>query len=145
MFLVLILPAALLLAALYFLILYPRFLSPLRHIPGPPLGSILKGQFPTIINGEAGIPQREWVKTYGSAIRIVGPVGLERVIFTRPEALAKILTSDWVDYPRPDFMRHALGIVAGYGLLTVTGNEHKGMRKAMNPAFSIPNLMSREF
>lgn len=29
-------------------------------------------------------------------------------------------------------MRDILGLVAGYGLLTVTGNEHKQMRKAMN-------------
>ena len=37
-----------------------------------------------------------------------------------------------------------LGVVAGYGLLTVTGDEHRQMRKAMNPAFSLPNLMNRE-
>lgn len=41
-------------------------------------------------------------------------------------------------------MREILGMVAGYGLLTVTGNRHKQMRKAMNPAFSIPNLTARE-
>ena len=41
-------------------------------------------------------------------------------------------------------MRHVLGFATGYGLLTVTGNEHKQMRKTMNPAFSLPNLVSRE-
>jgi cytochrome P450 len=41
-------------------------------------------------------------------------------------------------------MRNVLGIVAGFGLLTVTGDEHRLMRRAMNPAFSIPNLSSRE-
>jgi cytochrome P450 len=41
-------------------------------------------------------------------------------------------------------MRDILGLTAGFGLLTVTGNEHKQMRKSMNPAFSIPNLMARE-
>lgn len=40
-------------------------------------------------------------------------------------------------------MRNVLGIAAGYGLLTVTGDEHRLMRRAMNPAFSIPNLSSR--
>ncbi|KAJ7593064.1 cytochrome P450 [Mycena floridula] len=140
---ILVIPAILFLLALYFLILSPYFFSPLRHIPGPPLGNPITGQFPAIITGEAGIPQREWVKKYGSAVRVVGPIGIERVIFTRPEAMAKILVSDWIDYPRPDFMRHALGITAGYGLLTVTGNEHKNMRKAMNPAFSIPNLTAQ--
>ncbi|KAG6857715.1 hypothetical protein H0H87_004131 [Tephrocybe sp. NHM501043] len=97
----------------------------------------------TIINGEAGIPQREWVKKHGPVVRVVGPVGVERLIFMKPDALHKILVSDWVDYPRPGFMRSTLGLTAGWGLLTVTGNEHKQMRKSMNPAFSIPNLMAQ--
>ncbi|KAF5367336.1 hypothetical protein D9615_010281 [Tricholomella constricta] len=128
---------------LYQLILYPHFLSPLRHIPGPPLGHPVYGQFPTIIKGEAGIIQREWAKKHGSVVRAVGPIGIERLMFTKPDALHKILVSDWVDYPRPGFMRDILGLTAGYGLLTVTGNEHKQMRKFMNPAFSIPSLMAQ--
>lgn len=42
-------------------------------------------------------------------------------------------------------MRDVLGLTVGYGLLTVTGNEHRQMRKTMNPAFAIPNLMARAF
>lgn len=42
-------------------------------------------------------------------------------------------------------MRNILGRVAGYGLLTVTGDEHRVMRRAMNPAFSIPSLTAREY
>lgn len=42
-------------------------------------------------------------------------------------------------------MCNTLGLVAGSGLLTVTGDCHKQMRKAMNPAFSISNLISREY
>lgn len=41
-------------------------------------------------------------------------------------------------------MRKALGSVVGYGLLTVTGDEHRMMRRAMNPAFSIQSLTARE-
>ena len=42
-------------------------------------------------------------------------------------------------------MKEILGMVAGWGLLTVTGNEHRAMRRAMNPAFSIPNLSARMY
>ncbi|KAG5342648.1 hypothetical protein C0989_010616 [Termitomyces sp. Mn162] len=87
--------------------------------------------------------KRGWVKKYGPIVRAVGPFGIERLIFMKPEALHKILVSDWVDYPRPGFMRSALGLTAGWGLLTVTGSEHKQMRKVMNPAFSITNLMAQ--
>uniref|UniRef100_A0A8H8CGE5 Cytochrome P450 n=1 Tax=Psilocybe cubensis TaxID=181762 RepID=A0A8H8CGE5_PSICU len=128
---------------LYQMFLYPRFFSPLRSVPGPPLGHPIYGQFVTILRGEVGIPQRGWVKEHGSVVRVVGPIGIERLIFMRPEALHKILVSDWVDYPRPNFMRSVLALVTGHGLLTVTGNDHKQMRRAMNPAFSIPNLMAQ--
>lgn len=84
----------------YRLYVYPRYLSPLRTIPGPPLGSLISGQFTYILREEAGIPQREWVKKHGPAVRVVGPVGVERVIFVSEEALHKILVSDWTDYPR---------------------------------------------
>jgi hypothetical protein len=43
---------------------------------------------------------------------------------------------------QPDFLRDFLGLVTGYGLLTVEKNEHRQMRRMMNPAFSLPNLTS---
>ncbi|KAH7927163.1 cytochrome P450 [Leucogyrophana mollusca] len=127
----------------YQLVLWPYFLSPLRLLPGPPLGNPLQGQFPTILEEEAGVPQRRWLKKYGPVVRVVGPIGIERLIFVKAEALQQILVSDWLDFPRPDFYRHVLGLVVGYGLFTVTGNEHKMMRKTMGPAFAIPNLMAQ--
>lgn len=69
-------------------------------MPGPPLGNLILGQSPHIIRNEVGIPQREWVKQYGPIIRIVGPVGIERVMFLKPEALHQIMVKDWLDYPR---------------------------------------------
>ncbi|KAF9476118.1 cytochrome P450 [Pholiota conissans] len=125
---------------LYF---YPRFFSPLRGVPGPPLDSMITGQFGEIIRGEAGIPQRAWVKQYGPVVRVVGPIGIERLIFMNPEAIHKILVTDWMDYPRPKFMRDVLGFATGHGLLTVSGHEHKHMRKAVNPAFSLSSLISQ--
>ncbi|KIK58654.1 hypothetical protein GYMLUDRAFT_694329 [Collybiopsis luxurians FD-317 M1] len=128
---------------LHKLFFYPLFFSPIRNVPGPPLGHPLWGQFAKVMSSESGIAQREWAKQYGAVVRVVGPVGIERVMFLRPEALHKIMVKDWLDYPRPDFMRKVLGHVTGYGLLTVTGDDHRQMRKAMNPAFSIPNLMAQ--
>ena len=108
---------------LHQLIIYPYLFSPIRKIPGPPLGSdgfpssiqssqsesrswlarklwsLLAGHFPAIIRGEAGVLQREWVKQYGPVVRAVGPMGIERLIFTSHEALHKILQES-VDHPR---------------------------------------------
>jgi len=81
-------------------VLYPRYFSPLRHVPGPPVGHPIYGQFGEILRSEAGVIQLEWAKKYGKVVRAVGPIGVERLIFLDPEALHKILVSDWAAYPR---------------------------------------------
>ena len=53
-----------------------------------------------MIGDESGIPQREWVKEHGPVVRAVGPVGVERLILVRPEAIHKIMVEDWADNPR---------------------------------------------
>ncbi|KIJ32712.1 hypothetical protein M422DRAFT_35753 [Sphaerobolus stellatus SS14] len=130
-------------AVIHQLWLRPILFSPLRKVPGPPFGHFLYGQFVNIMKAEAGVVQLEWAEKYGPTVRAVGPFGLERMIFVNQSALQRIMVSEWINYPRPDFMRNILGFVAGYGLLTVTGNEHKLMRRAMNPAFSLSNLMAQ--
>lgn len=85
---------------LHKLYIYPLFLSPLKHVPGPPLGHPLWGQYQKVLKSEAGVPQREWVKKYGPVVRVMGPVGLDRLMFLKPEALHKMMVADWLDYPR---------------------------------------------
>ncbi|KZV63093.1 cytochrome P450 [Peniophora sp. CONT] len=121
----------------------PRFFSPMRGVSGPPVRVSLLGHFREIMRSEPGMAEIEWTRTYGPVVRTVGPFGGERMILLRPEALQKILVSDWADYERPKPMRNLLGLVAGYGLLTTSGNEHKQMRHAMNPAFALSNLMNQ--
>lgn len=85
---------------IYAWFIWPLLLSPLRVLPGPPLGHPILGQIPTVIKSESGIPHREWVKKYGPVVRVVGPIGMERVIFMKPEALQQVLVKDWLEYPR---------------------------------------------
>lgn len=92
------------------LIIWPFILSPLRKLPGPPVGNLILGQTRTIMNSETGLPQREWVKRYGPVVRIIGPVGVERLIFMKPEALHQILVKDWLQYPRVSIdFHHVIG------------------------------------
>lgn len=146
---------------LYRMVLYPRFFSPLRNVPGPPLGNPFFGQFLTIVRNETCIPQREWANKYGPVVRQMGLLGEERLILLSPEALQQYVVTGWLEYPRvspfpvilssklidyilqPQFIRDVMGMIVGYGLFTVTGDEHKQLRKAITPAFSIPNLMAR--
>jgi hypothetical protein len=40
------------------------------------------------------------VKQYGPVVRVVGAIGIERMIFMKPEALHQILVKEWLQYPR---------------------------------------------
>lgn len=127
---------------LYWLIVYPRFFSPLRHLPGPPVGEPILGQARKIFSTQVGMAAREWINEYGSIVRAVGPVGLERLIFITPEGLHQIMSRP-LDCPRPLYLRNFFELITGRGLLTVMGDEHKQMRRVMNPAFSLQNLMAQ--
>lgn len=45
---------------------------------------------------------------------------------------------------QPPYVERLLDLLAGHGLLSVSGEEHRRMRKAMNQAFAMPNLMARK-
>ena len=145
---------------LYRFVLWPRYLSPLRHVPTAPGAKLIMGHAHLTYNNKACLSQREWTKQLGPVVRFFGPFGSECLFFLQAEPLHQILSTGWFDYPRvriirfslktcfsepakPAFVRQILRIIAGDGLLAVTGHEHRLMRKAMNPAFSIPNLMAR--
>ncbi|KIJ48186.1 hypothetical protein M422DRAFT_247958 [Sphaerobolus stellatus SS14] len=130
-------------AVLHQLFLRPMWFSPLRKVPGPPFGNLFYGQFLNILKREPDVYQMEWAKKYGPTVRAVGPFGFEHLILAKPSALQKILVSEWLDYPKPDFFRWVLGFATGYGLLSAKGHAHKLMRRALSPAFSLSNLMTK--
>lgn len=144
------------------LVLWPWYLSPLRYVPTAPGAQLFMGHSHLLSNKEACIPQREWAKTLGPIVRFFGPFGSERLLFLQSVSLHQILAKGWLDYPivrnirfsqvffsecgaQPTYVRNVYGVIVGHGLLTVTGEEHRLMKKAMNPAFSIHNLMSRTY
>jgi hypothetical protein len=46
--------------AFWRVILWPKYFSPLRHLPSPKEGSWWNGQFPKILAEPTGAPMREW-------------------------------------------------------------------------------------
>ena len=85
---------------LYRSIIYPRFFSPLRNVPGPSLRNPILGNYLTIVQNETCIPQREWAKVHGPVVRMMGLFGKERLIFLSPDALYQIFVKDWLEFPR---------------------------------------------
>ncbi|KAJ7314919.1 hypothetical protein DFH08DRAFT_820892 [Mycena albidolilacea] len=76
----------------------------------------------------------------GASLSNVNPL-LELAITS--QSYKRRVVSPTADGPVSKFLRDVLGLVAGHGLLTTTGEDHKQLRKAMTPAFSVSNLMAQ--
>ncbi|KAM6504223.1 Cytochrome P450 [Amanita muscaria] len=111
----------------------------------PPGSQPIVGHSLTILGVKnSGTTLREWIKQFGPTLRVVGPFWSDHLIMMKPEHLEKVLGKDSAhEYPKPGFVRRALEIMFGYGLVTVIGDEHRSLRKAMNPAFSMANLTAQ--
>ncbi|KAJ7455984.1 cytochrome P450 [Mycena galericulata] len=106
-------------------------------MPGPSMGNPILGRSKEIADPAIN---KAWAKEYGACFRVMGPLGIEAIMCMSPKALDQILVKEWDSYPRPKFFRNMMWVGVGRGLSTVTGDDHKRMRAALNPAFSNLNL-----
>ncbi|CAK7235748.1 hypothetical protein SBRCBS47491_009401 [Sporothrix bragantina] len=125
------------------LYLYPNFFSPLRHLPQPKSGNVfLLGQFPRINREATGKPALEWINTIpnNGLIRYLGLFNQERLLITKPKALAEVLVSKNYDFIKPGQVRNALSRILGVGILLAEGDEHRFQRKMLAPAFAFRHI-----
>nr|POE49146.1 cytochrome p450 3a12 [Quercus suber] len=125
----------------YQYIIHPRFVSPLRHIPGPKDGDFVLGHTRQIVRESSGSPQRGWVETIPNDGLIRYSVwGRQRVMATTPKAMAEILVTKNYDFIKPWQIRAGLGQILGIGVLLAEGDEHKRQRKHLMPAFAFRHI-----
>ncbi|KIL64507.1 hypothetical protein M378DRAFT_11503 [Amanita muscaria Koide BX008] len=125
-------------------LIWRKFKSPLRRLPTPPGSKPFVGHTSTILSDKGAATLREWITQFGTTLRVYGPLWTEYLVIVKPEHVAKVLGKDSsYEYPKPGFLRKALEIIFGHGLASVTGDEHRSLRKAMNPAFSADNLTAQ--
>ncbi|KAL8799600.1 MAG: hypothetical protein Q9182_005776 [Xanthomendoza sp. 2 TL-2023] len=119
-------------------ILYPKYLSPLRHLPEPAGNALFMGQFVTIRTEATGSPQQRWANEIPNdgLIRYLNVFNEERLLITGPKALAEVLTIKSYDFIKPAQIRNGLGRLLGVGILLAEGEEHKVQRKNLMPAFA---------
>lgn len=121
----------------------PTYLSPLRHIPGPPNVSKhnpyrlpFVGNFLDILREEAGVPHRQWIEQYGGIVVYRGLFNSLRVIIADPKAISHVFSTNSYHYRKSDRVVKVLSQVLGHGVLLAEGDAHKKQRKMLNPAFS---------
>ena len=122
--------------------LYPKLFSPLRHLPGPKDNSFFNGQQARISKEPTGVPMVEWFNSIPNEglIRYMSILNLERLAPTSAKALQEILVTKNYDFEKPADFRHTIGRILGVGILLAEGDEHKGQRRALNPAFSFRHV-----
>lgn len=128
---------------IYSVLLYPRYFSPLRHLPMVTEGNHpIMGQWFAITKEASGTPMRRWTATVPNdgLIRYLGLFNRERLLLTSPKALAEVLNSKNYDFQRPQFLLAGIGKILGIGLLLSEGEDHKTQRKGFTPAFAFRHI-----
>ncbi|KAF5878704.1 putative cytochrome p450 97b3 protein [Botrytis fragariae] len=79
--------------AIWRVILYPYYFSPLRHLPSPKGGSWWNGQWKRISGEPTGQPMLDWIQDVPNdgIIRYLGMLNSERVMVTNAKALSEVL------------------------------------------------------
>ncbi|KAK4936808.1 hypothetical protein LTR10_022397 [Elasticomyces elasticus] len=127
---------------IYNTFIYPRFVSPLRHLPTVPGGSWINGHWMTLLKEPSGIPMRRWANEIpnNGLIRYLHLFNRERLLLASPQALSEVLTLKSYDFVKPELLRLGIGQVLGVGVLLAEGDEHKTQRKNLMPAFHFRHI-----
>lgn len=120
------------------IVIYPKLVSPLRHLPQPAGASFFMGQSARIMKEASGMPMRDWVETVPNdgLIRYTHWLNQERLLVTTPKTLGEVLVTKNYDFIKPAHFRNGLGRILGIGILLAEGDEHKTQRKNLMPAFA---------
>ncbi|UNI16538.1 hypothetical protein JDV02_002965 [Purpureocillium takamizusanense] len=126
----------------YAILIYPHYVSPLRHLPQVPGGVPIFGQGVSLRKYGPGLLAKKWISEVPNdgLLRILWHFNQEMVIVNSPQALSEILVTKCYSFEKPEFARKFLAFVIGWGLLTVEGDEHKTQRRDMLPAFSYRHI-----
>lgn len=127
----------------YSIILWPRFLSPLRHLPIVTDGAgFMNGQLATIVEEPSGVLLRRWMNEIpnNSFIRYLHFLDRKRLLLLSPKTLAEVLVNKTQDFAKLDLLKTGIGKILGNGLLLVGGEEHKIQRKGLGSAFNFRHI-----
>ncbi|KAL2127162.1 hypothetical protein VTI74DRAFT_11221 [Chaetomium olivicolor] len=126
----------------YSIILWPKYFSPLRHLPEPAEGrSWWNGFGSRAFFGAKGEPVAQWNRSlrHNGIFRYLDVLNTERVAITSPELVAEVLqrTQDF-EQSRTLFLLAAP--ILGPGIILVNGEEHKRQRKILSPCLSTKEI-----
>ncbi|KAI1425843.1 cytochrome P450 3A5 [Xylaria sp. FL1777] len=123
--------------------LYPRFFSPLRHLPGPQDNNIILGQELNKFKADSPVGrQLDWSRRWPDApfIRYLSVAGREALVVNSLAAHRAILQTHAYDLVKPPLFARLVGEITGDGLLFAEGEYHKHQRRLLMGPFSVPSM-----
>ncbi|KAK3354034.1 cytochrome P450 [Lasiosphaeria hispida] len=127
----------------YQFFIYPYFVSPLRHLPGPKDHHFLIGH--TLNQFRSGSPNEPflaWMRQWPNAslIRYFNVGNSDAVLVTSLAAHKEILRDKAYSFQKPAFFTRLVSDIVGFGLVFAEGEEHKKQRRVLAGLFSPSNL-----
>lgn len=120
--------------AIYKFWVFPNYVSPLRHLPGPEDHHFLLGQAVNQFrSGNPNEPYSSWMRRWPDAnlIRFTTFGNSEAVLVTGLEAWRDILSVKPYSFVKPAMFKRLIGPIVGKGLVFSEGGEHKALRKLL--------------
>ncbi|KAI0306241.1 cytochrome P450 [Multifurca ochricompacta] len=115
--------------------------SILHDLRGPESKSFWLGNQPEyMFQKGTGESEFKWMGAYGSAWRVRGCMGEDRLMVADPKALQYILHASGHDFPKTPDVSHTIRMLIGDGIGCTEGEIHRRQRKVMAAAFSVPHL-----
>ncbi|KAH8812235.1 cytochrome P450 [Xylogone sp. PMI_703] len=126
--------------ALFWVFLYPNFISPLRHLRGP--RAFLSASYRTLLvkKGPSGDIFLDIAKQYPDQEMIALDIFRRQIFVTSPRLFADLFVHKCYDFAKPRRISSFLRRILGSGLIIVEGNEHKFLRKNTMPAFQFRHI-----
>ncbi|KAF8190972.1 cytochrome P450 [Mycena galopus ATCC 62051] len=120
-----------------FQILYHNLTSPLRYVDGPKSPSFLLGNFKKL--AEDSYLTSKWREQFGSTFIFHGLFSITELHTTDIKAMNHIVNRSDI-YQKAQSMLASSELLVGRGILAVEKADHKRQRRALNPAFGIPQV-----
>ncbi|KAL9585650.1 MAG: hypothetical protein Q9212_001387 [Teloschistes hypoglaucus] len=129
-------------AQAYRMILWPFFLTPLRHLPTPKGATWYNGHAAPIIREPSAAPMARWVDEVPNdgLIYYRFIFNADRILVASPKAIGEVLVQKSYDFVKPSFLRTSIAQILGVGILLAEGDEHKQQRKNLMPAFAFRHV-----
>ncbi|ORY67812.1 cytochrome P450 [Pseudomassariella vexata] len=125
--------------AIYWMILYPSYFTPFRHLPTPPGRSWLYGNRNKFIPDNAWEDVRTVIETLpnNGLIRYYEAFSREVLLVTNIEAIKEMNSVKPFDFGHPKQVKYMLGRITSSKFNFLSEHGHKLFRKHLRPAFTV--------